>query len=80
MKVYWFDDTGRGGCRVPKSWRVLYKDGDQWHQVANGRGFGVRKDTFNEATFDPVETSALRVEVQLQDDSSGGILEWQVGQ
>ena len=25
--VYWFDDTGGGGCRVPASWRVLYKSG-----------------------------------------------------
>ena len=24
MKVYWFDDTGQGECRVPRSWRLLY--------------------------------------------------------
>ena len=28
-QVYWFDDTGRGGVRVPKSWRLLYKDGER---------------------------------------------------
>ena len=36
------------------------------------------KDKFNQATFDPVETTALRLEVQLLPDVSGGILEWQV--
>src|SRR4051812_36700602 len=25
-QVYWFDDTGRGGVRVPQSWRLLYRD------------------------------------------------------
>ena len=32
-QVYWFDD--RRFCRVPASWRVLYKDGDGWKPVAN---------------------------------------------
>ena len=32
-EVYWFDDTGRGGVRVPASWRLLYKNGDQWMPV-----------------------------------------------
>jgi len=27
-EVYWFDDTGRGQCRVPESWKLLYCDGD----------------------------------------------------
>src|SRR6266511_2550702 len=31
--VYWFDDTGRGGVRVPASWRLLYKDGESWKPV-----------------------------------------------
>jgi len=76
VQVYWFDDTGSGGCRIPKSWRVLYKDGDQWKEVINATGYGVAKDKFNEAKFDPVETNSLRLEVQLQQDFSGGILEW----
>ena len=76
--VYWFDDTGGGGCRIPKSWRLLYKDGDQLQQVSNAGGYGLEKDKFNNVKFDPVQTSSLRLEVQLQPDFSGGILEWQV--
>jgi len=26
-EVYWFDDTGSGQCRVPASWRILYRAG-----------------------------------------------------
>jgi hypothetical protein len=78
--VYWFDDTGQGGCRIPKSWRLLYKDGSGWKPAPNLGDccYGVEKDKFNSVTFDPVETSALRLEVQLQQDFSGGILEWRV--
>jgi hypothetical protein len=74
--VYFFDDTGGGGCRVPKSWRLMYKDGDQWKQVSNAGNYDVDKDKFNKVTFAPVETMALRLEVQLQPDFSAGILEW----
>ncbi|MCX5637611.1 MAG: glycoside hydrolase family 127 protein [Planctomycetota bacterium] len=77
-QVYWFDDTGSGGCRVPKSWRVLYKDGDQWKDVTNVTGYDVAKDKFNQARFDPLQTASLRIEVQLQPEFSGGILEWRI--
>jgi hypothetical protein len=77
VSVYWFDDRPGGGCAVPKSWRVLYLENKEWKPVANGKGFGVEKDKFNETTFDPVTTIALRVEVQLQENLSGGILEVQ---
>jgi hypothetical protein len=42
------------------------------------RGYEVRKDRFNPVSFDPVETTAIRVEVRLQPGFSGGILEWRV--
>jgi hypothetical protein len=76
VEVYWFDDNG--GCRLPQSWRLLYKDGNNWRPVANSSAYGIAKDRFNRVTFTPVETRALRLEVQLQDNASGGILEWKV--
>ena len=33
-KVYWFDDTGRGACRLPASWQIEYRDGEAWKPVA----------------------------------------------
>ncbi len=78
VEVYWFDDTGRGHCRTPQSWRLLYKDGAEYRQVANAGGYGVAKDKFNKVKFEPVRTDSLRLEVQLQQDFSAGILEWRV--
>ncbi len=77
--VYWFDDTGVGRCRVPESWRLLYRDaGGRWLQVAPSTAFGVDKDRYNVVTFAPVTTDALRIEVKLREGFSGGILEWRV--
>ena len=82
--VYWFDDTaGSGGCRIPMSWRWLYKQAGQWKQVRNASGYGVANDKSNRVKFvnvkfDPIQTTALRLEVQLDPDFSGGIFEWQV--
>jgi hypothetical protein len=78
VEVYWFDDTGKGSCRVPQAWRLLYKEGDAWKPVAGATAYGVQRDTFNRVTFPPVTVSALRLEAQLQTNFSGGILEWVV--
>jgi hypothetical protein len=80
VSVYWFDDTGRGGCRIPKSWRLLYKDGSRWKQAPNLGPccYGLEKDKFNNVKFDPVQTSSLRLEVQLQPNFSAGVLEWRI--
>ena len=41
-------------------------------------GYRTEIDKFNETTFSEIETDALRIEVQLRDKFSGGILEWQI--
>src|SRR6185503_7332261 len=63
VELYWFDDTGSGECRVPASWKLLYKDGDTWKPVETTNTFGVEKDRFNKLSFKPVTTAALRLEV-----------------
>lgn len=78
VEVYWFDDTGRGQCRRPESWRLLYRKDAQWQPVSDPSAFGVDLDTFNVTTFTPVTTDALRLEVQLRAGVSGGVLEWRV--
>ena len=78
VDVYWFDDTGLGSCRLPKSWRVLYEQGGEFKPVSGAGAFGVEKDKFNKVSFDAVETRSVRIEVELQPDASGGILEWRV--
>jgi DUF1680 family protein len=77
VKVYWFDDeAGQGGCRVPASWRVLYKEGDNWIPVKTKEEYKVEKDKYNEVKFEKVKTGALRLEVQLQKEWAAGIHEW----
>ncbi len=77
-QVYWFDDTGHGQVRAPASWRVLYRDGDQWKPVEGASTYGVEKDRYNKVTFKPVSTSGLRLELVMQPNFSAGIEEWKV--
>ncbi len=78
MEVYWFDDTGRGQCRVPESWRLLYEENGQWKPVKTSSAFGVELDRFNRVEFATVSTAAVRIEVKLKTGYSGGVLEWKV--
>jgi hypothetical protein len=78
VEVYWFDDTGAGQCRLPKSWKLLYLDQGQWQPVHNPNSADIAKDKWNQMAFEPVKASALRIEVELQPEFSGGILEWRV--
>jgi DUF1680 family protein len=76
VQVYWFDDTGRGACRVPKSWRILYQaDDGQFHPVTNRGPYATDKDRFNRVAFEPVSTTAIKIEIDLQEGWSAGILE-----
>src|SRR5262249_28944945 len=80
--VYWFDDTGRGACRVPASWRLLWRDGTSWKPVKlTGKStYQTGLDRLNRVTFEPVKTSELKLEVKLKPGFSGGILEWSVSE
>lgn len=79
MSVYWFDDGRlKRDCRLPQSWQLLYKEGAQWKPVRGASSYGVAMDKYNRVTFDPIETTALRIEAQLQPGWSAGILEWKV--
>ncbi len=76
IKIYWFDDTGRGQCHLPKSWRVLYRTTDgKFEPVKDAGPYGIEKDTFNKVNFAPVTTDAIKVEITLQDRWSAGVQE-----
>jgi uncharacterized protein len=78
VEVYWFDDTGRGEVRVPRSWRLLYQDGQAWKPVENSGPYGVERDGYNRVAFTPVTTAGLRIEVTMQPQWSAGLQEWRV--
>jgi len=77
--VYWFDDAPWGGCRVPESWKIFYKDKNGvWTPVENTIPYGVEKGIGNEVVFKPVATKALKIEVKLPEKNAAGIFEWEV--
>lgn len=77
-EVYWFDDSGSGSCRPPRSWKVLVKSGEEWVEVPHPSAYGIELDKFNRTNFDSVSTTAIRIEVRLNASFSGGILQWRV--
>ena len=79
VNVSWFDDAGSGECRLPVSWRILYRTADgNWEPVKNISDYTVKKRDPIKVTFEPVTTQALRLEAQLPKDFSAGIYEWEV--
>jgi DUF1680 family protein len=79
VSIYWFaDKPANGGCDLPENWSLQYKDGNDWKSVQHASNYGITPDQFNETTFAPVKTDALRINVQLRPDWSGGISEWRV--
>ena len=75
--VYWFDDGPWGGCRVPKSWCLYYRDAQgQWQPVQHPDGYPTQKGAPCTVNFDPVTTKAMKLEVTLPDDNSAGVFEW----
>ncbi|BAV10273.1 hypothetical protein SAMN05421788_104357 [Filimonas lacunae] len=75
-EVYWYDDAPWGGCRLPVSYIVYYKKGNDWVPVENTSAYTISKDAYNKVQFKPVITSALKLELKLPDEYASGIHEW----
>ncbi|MES2922433.1 MAG: beta-L-arabinofuranosidase domain-containing protein [Verrucomicrobiota bacterium] len=79
VTVSWFDDTGRGECRLPKSWKLLYQDpSGNWQPVSGNPDYAIRKADPVKVKIQPVTTKALRIELDLADGFSAGLYEWEV--
>lgn len=77
--VYWFDDAPWGGLRTPKSWSIYYKDSEgQWQAVDGADKYTTNKGIANTVNFNPIETTALKLELEMPDNNSAGISEWSV--
>ena len=68
----------RANAACPQSWRLLYKSGDIWVPVGAAADFQAKKDVWNRVQFPAIQTTALRLEVELRDRFSGGILGWKI--
>ena len=79
VQVYWLDfDHYDGDYRVPESWKLYYKAGNEWSEVEALTSYPVKKDCYNTLDFHPVKTKGLKIVAQLQKDKSGGVIEWKV--
>lgn len=77
--VYWFDDAPWGGCRVPESWKLYYKnDAGEWVAVKNLNSYDVVKGSANIVNFEPVKTTAMKLEIKQPKEYSCGLFEWSV--
>ncbi len=78
--VYWLNmDHYDGNFRVPESWGLTYLDQHgKWQKVITKNHYGINLDQYNTVQFNKVKTKALRLNAKLQEDISGGILEWKV--
>jgi hypothetical protein len=77
VRVYWFDDTGRGECRLPQSWSLERLEGDKWVPV-EASAFPVEKDKWCEVDFAPIQTQGLRLVVQLKPGWAAGVRQWRI--
>ncbi|WP_461637016.1 glycoside hydrolase family 127 protein [Labilibaculum euxinus] len=77
--VYWYDDSPWGGCRIPKEWKIYYKNKDsEWMPVENNEPYTVTKDVPSKVSFKAVKTKAIKLEVKLPEKNASGIFEWEL--
>jgi hypothetical protein len=76
IDVYWWAD-GRG-IAAPKACRLLYWNDGAFVPVVHPVGLGLQLGQFNTTAFDEVTTAKLRLEMDSEETSSTGILEWKV--
>ena len=77
-EVFWATKDHDSPLKLPKSWRVLYRQGQEWKEVQAAGAYPVRTDDFSSIHFEAVTTPALRIEAQLADDATAGLFEWGV--
>lgn len=76
--VYWFDDGPHGGCRLPESWKILYKLHSKWVEVSKTQEYPNEKNKLNTIRFNKITTQYVRLEVRLKKEWSAGIYEWSI--
>ena len=85
--VYWFDEAQAGAYVrnerkeiLPRSWKLLIWKDDQWQAAKTTEDrLGVERDYYNVAKLtEAVTTTKFKIEVELHDGLSGGILGCQI--
>lgn len=77
--VYWYDDQPWQGCKVPDDWKLYYKDSKgEWVEIGHPSSYPCEKGVACTVSFDPVKTTAVKLEIKQPVDKSCGVYEWSV--
>ena len=76
IAVFWWN--WENTLPLPATYRIQYWDGTEFKSVSNATGLGVVSNEFNTTTFDEVETTRLRIEVDSFPRLNTALIEWQV--
>ncbi len=77
-RISWFDDTPGGGCKLPESWKIVYRnDKSDWAPVdVVGEPEKPQVGKIMTVRFKPVEAVSIRLEIKMYESFSAGVLEW----
>ncbi len=78
VALYWSNYAN--SVRLPKTCRIRYWDSNDFADVKNISGPGFENNQYNTATFEPVQTTKLRLEVDSAERFPATLLEWMVFQ
>ena len=70
----------QNGIPLPKAYKVQYWDGNAFVPVKNAKGLGLVNKQFNTTTFDEIQTTRMRIEVDSATMFPSNVQEWIVYQ
>ena len=78
FETYWYRDENQtpGSCQYPYDFRAYYLIDDEWKPMPRTTIQEVDENGYQFIAFDPVTTTGVRLEFDLQPNYSAGILEW----
>ena len=76
IEVFWWD--WEGTMNLPLAYRILYWNGTDYLPVNNPQGLGFTVAEYNKTTFDEIETTKIRLELDSASRLTSSLLEWKV--
>ena len=80
-EVYWLREFWWGGNKLSTAWRLKWRDANgNFHEVKlkAKNTYATEEDKFNRVEFDPVDTTAIRLELDLSETNTAGIHEFRL--
>jgi DUF1680 family protein len=74
VSLFWWNFEN--SARLPSAYRLKYWNGSEFVPVINPVGLGLVNNQFNKTTFNEVETTRLRLEIDSANRFTATLLEW----